>query len=420
LNTIPNEEVAVVMRISSRRSFLAGLMTAAASLPAAPPTGEAFWRMVRRQFPFGEEKVPMNAANMCPPPRAVTERFVELTRDTDADCSFNNRAKFKKLLEQSRAHIARQLGVSPDEIALVRNTTEANNIVCNGLPLERGDEVLLWDQNHPTNNVAWDVRAARFGFAVRRVSTPPRPAGPEELAEVFIRALSPRTRVLSITHLSNVSGIRLPVREIVEAAHKRGIYVHVDGAQTWGAFDLDLREMGCDSFSASAQKWFVGPREAGILYVRAEQIPRIWPGTVGADWGPEVSPAVKGARKFESMGQRDNARLAALDTAAEFLDSIGQQRIEARVHELAEALKDRLADLGVQLVTPRGPELSGGVCIIEAPEEKRRQAVEILYRDWGIAAAPTGGLRLCPHIYNTMEHIDRAVQAVKAVRKLLA
>ena len=421
MNSTGNEEVAIEMRGSSRRSFLAGFTTAMAGLPAAAaPAGEAYWLMVRRQFPFREEKIPMNAANMCPPPRAVTERLVELTRDTDADCSFDNRAKFKILLERSRAHIARQLRVNPDELALVRNTTEANNIICNGLPLEPGDEVLLWDQNHPTNNVAWDVRAARFGFQVRRVSTPPRPAGPEELAEVFIRALSPRTRVLSITHLSNVTGVRLPVRRIAEAARKRGVFVHVDGAQTWGAFDLDLREMGCDSFSASAQKWFVGPREAGILYVRAEHIPRIWPGTVGADWGRKLAPKPTGARKFESMGQRDDARLAALDTAAEFLDSIGQQRIEARVLELAKALKDRLAGLGVNLITPPEPELSGGVCIIEAPEENRRKAVEILYRDWGIAAAPTGGLRLCPHIYNTMEHIDRAVRAVKAVRDLLA
>ncbi len=410
------------MQGSSRRSFLAGLAAAVAPVPAGarPRTGEAYWEMVRRQFAFSDEKVPMNAANMCPPPRAVTEWLVELTRDTDADCSFHNRAKFRDLLEQSRSHIARQLRVNPDELALVRNTTEANNIICNGLPLEPGDEVLLWDQNHPTNNVAWDVRAARFGFQIRRVSTPPRPAGPDELAEVFIRALSPGTRVLSITHLSNVTGVRLPVREIAEAARKRGVYVHVDGAQTWGAFDLDLREMGCDSFSASAQKWFVGPREAGILYVRAEHIPRIWPGTVGADWGRKLAPKPAGARKFESMGQRDDARLAALDTAAEFLDSIGQQRIEARVLELAKALKDRVADLGVNLVTPPEPELSGGVCIIEAPEENRRKAVEILYRDWGIAAAPTGGLRLCPHIYNTMEHIDRAVRAVKAVRDLLA
>ena len=156
--------------------------------------------------------------------------------------------------------MAAQLGVSADEIALVRNTSESNNTINNGMPLGAGDEVVLWDQNHPTNNVAWDVRAARFGIAVKRVSVPRRPMSVEALIDPFAAALTGRTRVLALTHVSNVSGIRLPVRELAEVAHRRGIHVHVDGAQSWGALDVDLRELGCDSYSASAHKWFMGPR----------------------------------------------------------------------------------------------------------------------------------------------------------------
>jgi len=144
----------------------------------------------------------MNAANLCPSPRVVSDRVTELTRDIDRDCSSQNRAKFAKLLEQSRGKVAAQLGVSADEIALVRNTSEANNTINNGLPLKAGDEVVLWDQNHPTNNVAWDVRAARFGLAIKRVSTPKAPAGADQLVEVFLRAfngahvrVSPHARV---------------------------------------------------------------------------------------------------------------------------------------------------------------------------------------------------------------------------------
>ena len=159
---------------TSRRSFLKRLTSGAVLLPAAtalgkpaslwpaPDEGEAFWDMVRQQFPFHDEKVPMNAANLCPAPRVVTDRVVELTYDINIDCSFNNRAKFAPLREESRSKVAQHLGVSADEIALVRNTSEANNTINNGLPLKEGDEVVLWDQNHPTNNVAWEVRAARF------------------------------------------------------------------------------------------------------------------------------------------------------------------------------------------------------------------------------------------------------------------
>ena len=145
----------------SRRQFLqassalllAGV-TSASRAQSVPATGD-YWQQVRAQFSFDEDAVPMNAANLCPSFRAVAERVSQLTADIDHDCSFNNRAKFSAMLEDSRARVASQLNVSGDEIALVRNTSEANNIINNGLPLTEGDRVLLWDQNHPTNNVLY-------------------------------------------------------------------------------------------------------------------------------------------------------------------------------------------------------------------------------------------------------------------------
>lgn len=403
------------MSVPSRRHFLAGL----GAVLSAPAAGEeTYWSMIRGQFPFSEERVPMNAANLCPSPRPVSDRVTELTRDIDTDCSFQNRRKFAELLERARARIAAQLGVSADEVAIVRNTSEANNIINNGLPLRPGDEVVLWDQNHPTNNVAWDVRAARFGLAVRRVSTPRQPKDAGELLAAFERALSPRTRVLAVTHVSNTSGVRLPVRQLADLARKRGIYFHVDGAQSWGALRMNLRELGCDSYSASAHKWFMGPKEAGILFVRAERVPEIWPNTVAPGWGDDADPDVKGARKFESLGQRDDACLAALETAAEFHESIGLARVEARVLELARALKEGLLEAGARLVTPLEPELSAGVCVMEAPPASRQALVDRLYYEHGIAAAASGGLRLCPHVYNVREHVQRAIRAVRATRAL--
>ena len=214
-------------------AMAASLSQFSSLLAATPPGGDEYWQMVRRQFAFREGKVPMNAANLCPSPRIVADEVAELTRDIDVDCSFQNRAKFNGLLETSRQKVAQHLGVTPDEIALIRNTSEANNTINNGLPLKAGDEIVLWDQNHPTNNVAWDVRAARFGLTVRRVATPAAATDVDRLVQLFTDALSPRTRVLALTHVSNVSGLRLPVRELCQAAHRRGIWVHVDGAQSW-------------------------------------------------------------------------------------------------------------------------------------------------------------------------------------------
>ncbi len=408
---------------TSRRKFLQGMVGGAAAWPAfeglPPAAGESDWERVRRQFPFTEEKVPMNAANLCPSPFAVARRVTELTRDIDIDCSFNNRAKFDQLRERSRQKVAAQLGVSTDEIALVRNTSEANNIINNGLALRPPDEVLLWDQNHPTNNVAWEVRAARFDLVVKRVATPRHPTSPTELVEVFERALGRHTRVLAITHVSNVSGLALPVAELCRVAHRRGIYVHVDGAQSWGALNVNLRELGCDSYAASTHKWFLGPKEAGVLYVRKDRISKIWPNTVAPGWGKDVEPDVQGALKFESLGQRDDACLAAIASAADLHERIGSSRIEARVRQLAGRLRSGLAELGAKLVTPEDPRFNAGVCIIEVPLRRRQLLVDRLYQEYGIAGAATGGLRLCPHLYNTMEHIERALKGVKAMRHLI-
>lgn len=407
----------------SRRTFLSGAIPAAVSMkfPAllnAAVDAEGYWTLVRSHFPFSEQRVPMNAANLCPSPRGVSDRAAELTRDMDYDCSARNRAKFAGLVEESRSRIAAQLGVSADEIALVRNTSEANNAINNGLPLKAGDEVVIWDQNHPTNNVAWDVRAARYGIVVKRVSTPISPRSASDLVEAFERALTPRTRVLSITHVSNVSGIRLPAKELCAMGHSHGLYVHVDGAQTWGAFNVNLRDLGCDSYSSSAHKWFLGPREVGLLFVRKERITEIWPNTVAPGWGEHATPDVIGARKFESLGQRDDAKLAALKTAADFHAAIGVQKVEARVVELATALKTRLRSLDLPLATPMDPALSGGVVIVRAASAKGHEAYEMLDSKFGIAGAPTGGLRLCPHIYNTMAHVERAVDGMKSMRHL--
>lgn len=391
---------------------------ASAALPSrthGTRTGdEDYWLQVRNQFAFTDDAVPMNAANLCPSFRAVAEQVSLLTADIDRDCSFDNRAKFSGLLDASRQAVAAQLNVSPQEVALVRNTSEANNIINAGLPLGRGDEVLLWDQNHPTNNVAWDVRAARYGFTVKKVATPESPASLDELISAFTDHFSDRTRVLALTHVSNVSGIRLPVAELVEAAHARDIFVHMDGAQVWGAMNLDLKALGVDAFTASAHKWYMGPKEVGLLYVRKEHIERIWPSIVAPGWGDSADTRLDGARKLESFGQRDDAALAALGVTAGIHDSIGLARIEQRTAALAQHLKQGMQGMGLELVTPMDQALSFGVCIARVPEGKSAGEINArLYADYGIAGAATGGIRLCPAIYNTMEHVDRAIDGLQ-------
>ena len=380
--------------------------------PAAPD--ERFWEEVKAQFPLREGIIPMNAANLCPAPLSVIEAQVAAMRDVDGDVSSQNRATYDRLREAVREAVATDLGVTGDEVALVRNTSEANNIVVAGLPLGAGDEVVVFDQNHATNNVAWDVRAKRHGFTVRRVTLPDALSDPAQALAAFRGAFTPRTRVLAFSDVSNVSGVRLPVEALGAAAHAVGAHVHVDGAQTWGVRRIDLATYGCDSYAASAHKWLCGPKEIGLLYVRRERIPAIWPGVVGVGWGPRAETDAVGARKFETLGQRDDSATAALAAALAFRARLGPEHIEARVGELAAAVREGLAALpDARLVTPRDAALNAGVVIARIDGADPRRLIQRLYADHGIAGAATGGLRLCPHIYNTMADVDRARAALR-------
>src|SRR4029453_5008950 len=336
---------------------------------AQTTTGEDYWELVRRQFIFPETAVPMNCANLCPSFQSVADKVETLTRVEDYDVSFNNRAQFNDTLKASRAKVAAQIGAAGDEIALVRNTSEGNSVITNGLDFRAGDEIVIWDQNHVTNNEAWDIRARRFGLKIVRVSLPRVPDSDEQVVDLFAKACTDRTRVLTFTEVSNVSGLKLPAKKLAAMARDRGIHCHVDGAQSWGVLALDVHDIGCDSFAASAHKWFMGPKEVGILYVRAGLAPQIWPNTIGYTGEIKVELELQNALKFETLGQRDDAAIAALGETADLHALIGPARIQARVVELAGLLKNGLKEAGATLVTPEDPASSGGVVIIEVPKE---------------------------------------------------
>jgi selenocysteine lyase/cysteine desulfurase len=399
------------------------------------------WQQVRDMFSFSDGNVPMNAANLCPSFKQVADRVFFLTRKLNEDVSFNNRESYKILLDLTRKKIAASLNVSPDNLALVRNTSEANCVINNGLnfqhrPSGPPDNIVVWEENHATNMGgvedsigAWDIRKTRWdaiwgttnGIDIRIVKTDSfRIEGKlnvERITEAFKSKVDDNTRLVTFTEISNASGIKLPATEICDAVHGKNssCKVHVDGAQSWGARNLDLKGMGCDSFSASSHKWFCGPKETGILYVKPdfaqELTPLVW-GYNGLIVVPEEVP--NNAHRFETLGQRDDAAISAMGEAIDIHNRIGRDNIETRVRNLASLLKEKLVRVGVTLKTPMDPEFSHGVVVVELAPDISQCVVDTLYNKYGIAGSTTGGLRLCPHIYNTEEHITRAVEGVES------
>ena len=407
--------------MSTRRDFFRAAIALPASWTAftdalhAAGSDESYWKMVQRQFPLEEDLVYLNAANVCPSSRPVMDRHLTFLRDFHANPSFQNRTKYTTLQESLRAKAASMLRVSADEIAITRNTSEGSNIVVKGVDLKAGDEVILTSHNHPSNLDSWKVRARRDGFTVTVLPVPVPAHSSDELFGAIEQAIRANTKVIAITHLTSTTGIQYPAREIAALARRRGIWMHLDGAQTFGAFDVNLQEIGPDSYSTSAHKWLMGPLEAGLLYVKAERIPQLWPSIVTAGWTENL----KGARKFEVFGQRDDPRVVALESALDFVGLIGIPVVEARIRALATHAKTKLQDIPqVDLRTNMEPALSGGVIKFRLRNVPTKRAYDTLWERHKISIAMTAsgdseGLRFSPHIYNSFDQIDRAVAAVR-------
>jgi selenocysteine lyase/cysteine desulfurase len=378
---------------------------------AAAQTRPPDWTSVREQFLIPDELAVMNAANLCPSPRAVLESVYTLTEGMDSRPLPTLRNEMHGAKEPVREKLAAHLRVSPEEILITRNTSESNNWVSNGLDLRGGDEVLIYAENHPSNNQAWKRKAERFGYTVHEIEQVRPHPGPDYYVEAFRAAMTPATKVISFTHLTNTSGDVFPAAELCRMARERGVLSVVDGAQTFGLFDVDLSVIQPDFYTGSAHKWPCGPKEVGVLYVNRRVHDRFWPSIYSA-----YSGRVGLSRTHEGMGQRDEPAIQAFGVELDFLAGLGMAEIEARSRELASALVEGLTALdGVTVWTSSDAALRAAVVSFQPGSLEPSRVLAALERD-GIVAATRGGaqpgIRLSPHFYNSFEDVERAVSAI--------
>lgn len=371
------------------------------------------WDAVRAQFRMPPELSVMNAANLCPSPTAVLETVYDLTLRLDREPVPSYRSEMGSVKEDTRDRLATFLRASPEEILLTRNTSEANNWVSNGLDLGRGDEVVIFSDNHPSNNRAWKAKAERYGYTVREVPQANPHPGMEHYVEAFERAITPQTRVLAFTHLTNTAGDLLPAGALCRLARERGVISVVDGAQSFGLLDVDLSDMQPDFYTGSAHKWPCGPKEVGLLYVSERVHDRFWPSIYSAYAGRRGL-----ARSHEGLGQRDEPAIRAFGQQIEFLTTIGQHEIEARSRELASALVEGLSAIdGVHMWTSEDPSLRAAVVTFRPGTLEPGRVIDALEAE-GIVAASRGGsdrtgIRFSPHFYNTPDDVERGIAAIR-------
>lgn len=406
---------------TNRRAFAARLAIGGAAalwsrpLPAldSASTDVSSWKGVRAQFLFPPDMILMNAANLCPSSRPVVESL-HSNADLEHDLSPANRDRMQKGREATRKLLAEFLRVTPEEVMITRNTSEANNLVSSGLDLKAGDEVLAFSDNHPSNLQAWNEKAKRFGFTVRLVQQVNPHPGAARYLESFEAQISPRTRLMALTHMTNTVGDLLPVTELCALARQRGVLSLVDGAQSFGLMDVDLSRIQPDFYSGSGHKWLCGPKETGVLYVRKEAQERLWPSVISAYTG-----AVGLSRRHEGMGQRDDCAIISLGEALKLQSRVGRQRIEARARQLAGMLLEGLSKIpGAKVWTHPEAGRSHSVVSFQPGSHAPRDFAARLYDKAKIVTATRGGqdrpgVRLAPHFYNLDEDVERTLTAIR-------
>ena len=377
------------------------------------PAGTLDWETVRSQFLIPPELTVLNAANLCPSPGPVLKTVYDYTKRLDSEPVPSYRAEMREVKELTRKQLAEYLRVTPEEILITRNTSESNNWVSNGLDLGSDDEVVIFSDNHPSNNEAWKERSKRFGFTVKEVPPLNPHPGFDYYLEAFEKTMTHRTRVLSFTHLSNTVGDLFPAKELCGMARKRGILTLIDGAQSFGLLDVDLSDIQPDFYTGSAHKWPCGPKETGVLFVNGSVHDKFWPSVYSAYKGSDGL-----AKTHEGLGQRDTPALYAFGQQIEFLRKIGQEKIEERSGDLAtEIIEELQKTKGVYIYTPDERALRSAVVTFRPANLEPAKVVKALEED-GIVAANLGGenwagVRFSPHFYNSNSDVERAVGAIR-------
>lgn len=374
----------------NRRSFLAGAAGAAAlmALPATlraedcatppplPPASllhsdeDRYWADVRKQFLIPSDEIYLNNGTVGSSPlpvlKAVFDGFYESERLAQTDpedypiwgyASWN----------QFRDPLAAFVGARRDQIALVRNATEANNYIANGLELKPGDEVLISDQEHPGGEQPWNLRAKRYGIVVKKFELPkPTPSAADVLNRIN-DAITSRTRVIFVSHITTVTGVVLPAKEICALARSKGIISAIDGAHVTGMMKLDLNNLGCDLYTSSPHKWLQAPKGSGFLFIRDEDVMgKLWNTIATEGWD---EPQLK-AERFQRIGSSNVPLLYGLRAAIEFADRIGMENIEARHRKQADYVLAEMQRRGSVSWTSPDPALRCGIITVNVAPAK--------------------------------------------------
>jgi len=379
---------------------------------------EAYWKLVRSQFPLKNDFTYLNNGTMGVSPYVVIDAVYQKS------VTINTKGIYGGGDHEAMEAIAGFVGADTDEIAFTHNVTEGNNLVAQGLPFKKGDEVILTSHEHVGGALPWLNRAKYDGIVLKVINLGSTAA---ETLTIIESAITKKTTALALPHIPCTIGQVLPAKEIAALARSKGIFSFFDGAHGPGMLNLNLHDIDCDFYSSCCHKWMLGPKGTGFLYVKKDKLDVLKPIMVGAysnkGWDmlgktPSMTSYVDNAHRFY-YGTQSAELYAGIEASIKFHETIGKQVIEDRVKYLAGYLRKKLKEAGdrVELVTP-DEEISRGAVIAFRLKNMTMQDFQKLaekehFTIRTVAENNVNAIRISTHIYNNTEEIDRFADLVK-------
>ena len=378
---------------------------------------EDFWYHIQKQFTVTRGIINLNNGGVSPSPRVVTEAFVHYTWEQEDLPAYTMWQVLEPQCETVRAGLAEIFGCTSEEIAITRNASESLEILQLGMDLKSGDEILTTTQDYPRMLTTFRQRELREGLKLNMISIPIPPKNLSEITDAFAKAITPRTKVIHISHVINLTGQIVPVREICDLARSKGIEVIVDGAHSFAHFAFTQKDIGCDYFGTSLHKWLFAPKGTGLLFVKKEKIEKIWP-LMAAEKRQATD-----IRKFEEIGTHSAAMRLAIGEAIVFHRGIGAERKEARLRYLSRHWMNALKELpNVRFNTSFDAAQSCGLANVEIVGVDTAALQAYLWNKHKIFTVAIihdefKGLRITPNVYTALWELDRFCDVMETVAR---
>ena len=379
---------------------------------------ESFWAAIRAKYRLKPDYINLESGYYSIQATPVLDAFIGKVREVNYQGSYYLRGPQVPDKAAVRDRLAALAGCQPGELCITRNTTESIATVVNGIDWKAGDEAVMGEQDYGHMLAQFRLASRRHGIVNRLVSVPIDPKSDEEIVRVYAGAMTPRTRLLMVSHMINVTGHILPVRKIADMAHARGVEVLVDGAHAFAQFDFKIPDLACDYYAASLHKWLGCPLGAGIMFVRRDKIPALWP--IYGDWRMTDDTDIM---KLNHTGTHPVHTDLAIADAIAFHESIGILRKEARLRYLQQYWTGKVRALpNVIMNTPSDPARTCAIANVGvqgvAPADLARTLLE-KYRIWtnavDNAAAGVHGVRVTPHVFVLPRELDMLVRAITEI-----